>query len=79
MTQTVTSPTQQQPPQQVTSTVSVPQSQAVTIPVQQQSQQGQAFTGTQGTWTGNNTLTYTQSMQPPTPDLRSPHSGYCKC
>jgi hypothetical protein len=53
-----------------------------TVPVQQQTQQsqqqGQAFTGTQGTWTGNNTLTYTQSMQPPTPDVRSAHAGYCK-
>jgi len=38
--------------------------------------QQQPFTGAQGTWTGNNTLTYTQSMQPPDP--RSHHPGYCK-
>lgn len=30
----------------------------------------------QGTWTGNNTLTYTQSMQPPDP--RNHHPGYCE-
>lgn len=41
-----------------------------------QQQQQQPFTGAQGTWTGNNTLTYTQSMQPPDP--RSHHPGYCK-
>ncbi|XP_021934260.1 mothers against decapentaplegic homolog 4 isoform X3 [Zootermopsis nevadensis] len=39
-----------------------------------QQQQQQPFTGAQGTWTGNNTLTYTQSMQPPDP--RSHHPGY---
>lgn len=32
--------------------------------------------GTSGTWTGPNTLTYTQSMQPPDP--RSLTSAYCK-
>lgn len=31
----------------------------------------------QGTWKGSNTLTYTQSMQPPDP--RTQHSAYCKC
>lgn len=36
----------------------------------------QSFTGAQGTWTGNNTLTYTQSMQPPDP--RAHHPGFCK-
>ncbi|XP_067012762.1 mothers against decapentaplegic homolog 4 isoform X2 [Anabrus simplex] len=30
--------------------------------------------GAQGTWTGNNTLTYTQSMQPPDP--RAHHPGF---
>ena len=30
----------------------------------------------QGTWTGNSTLTYTQTMQPPDP--RSHHPSYCK-
>ncbi|PSN44989.1 Mothers against decapentaplegic 4 [Blattella germanica] len=39
-----------------------------------QQSQPQPFTGAQGTWTGNNTLTYTQSMQPPDP--RSHHPGY---
>ncbi|PNF28264.1 Mothers against decapentaplegic-like protein 4 [Cryptotermes secundus] len=39
-----------------------------------QQQQQQPFSGAQGTWTGNNTLTYTQSMQPPDP--RSHHPGY---
>ncbi|CAH0562081.1 unnamed protein product [Brassicogethes aeneus] len=33
--------------------------------------QGQTFTGAGGTWTGSNTLTYTQSMQPP--DNRNNH------
>lgn len=33
-------------------------------------------TGAQGTWKGSNTLTYTQSMQPP--DNRSHHTAYCK-
>lgn len=37
---------------------------------------GQVFTGAGGTWTGSNTLTYTQSMQPP--DNRNHHSAYCK-
>ena len=36
----------------------------------------QAFTGAGGTWTGSNTLTYTQSMQPP--DNRNHHNSYCK-
>ena len=31
----------------------------------------------QGTWTGNSTLTYTQTMQPPDP--RNQHQTYCKC
>ncbi|CAH1153252.1 unnamed protein product [Phaedon cochleariae] len=35
---------------------------------------GEAFTGAGGTWTGSNTLTYTQSMQPP--DNRNHHSPY---
>ncbi|XP_068917411.1 mothers against decapentaplegic homolog 4 isoform X2 [Tenebrio molitor] len=35
---------------------------------------GQSFTGAGGTWTGSNTLTYTQSMQPP--DNRTHHSTY---
>ncbi|XP_018565764.1 mothers against decapentaplegic homolog 4 isoform X2 [Anoplophora glabripennis] len=35
---------------------------------------GQAFTGAGGTWTGSNTLTYTQSMQPP--DNRNHHTAY---
>ncbi|KAK7867117.1 hypothetical protein R5R35_005836 [Gryllus longicercus] len=39
---------------------------------QQQVQQQQPGAG--GTWTGNNTLTYTQSMQPPDP--RAPHTGF---
>lgn len=30
----------------------------------------------QGTWTGNSTLTYTQTMQPPDP--RNQHQTYCK-
>ncbi|KAJ8930027.1 hypothetical protein NQ314_017192 [Rhamnusium bicolor] len=34
---------------------------------------GQAFTGAGGTWTGSNTLTYTQSMQPPD---RNHHTAY---
>lgn len=29
----------------------------------------------QGTWTGNSTLTYTQTMQPPDP--RNHHPSYC--
>lgn len=34
------------------------------------------YTGAGGTWTGSNTLTYTQSMQPP--DNRNHHtSAYC--
>lgn len=38
---------------------------------------GQTFTGTgDGTWTRSNTLTYTQSMQPP--DNRNHHTTYCK-
>lgn len=37
---------------------------------------GQSFTGAGGTWTGSNTLTYTQSMQPP--DNRNHHTNYCK-
>lgn len=37
---------------------------------------GQTFTGAGGTWTGSNTLTYTQSMQPP--DNRNHHATYCK-
>ncbi|XP_046996889.1 mothers against decapentaplegic homolog 4 isoform X1 [Schistocerca americana] len=32
----------------------------------------QPFTAAQGTWTGNNTLTYTQSMQPPDPRTHHP-------
>ncbi|KAJ8923613.1 hypothetical protein NQ315_010192 [Exocentrus adspersus] len=35
---------------------------------------GQAFTGAGGTWTGSNTLTYTQSMQPP--ENRNHHTAY---
>ncbi|CAH1955638.1 unnamed protein product [Acanthoscelides obtectus] len=35
---------------------------------------GQTFTGPGGTWTGSNTLTYTQSMQPP--DSRNHHTTY---
>ncbi|XP_031336029.1 mothers against decapentaplegic homolog 4-like isoform X2 [Photinus pyralis] len=35
---------------------------------------GQSYTGAQGMWTGSNTLTYTQSMQPP--DNRSHSSPY---
>ncbi|XP_064215312.1 mothers against decapentaplegic homolog 4 isoform X2 [Tribolium castaneum] len=35
---------------------------------------GQSFTGAGGTWTGSNTLTYTQSMQPP--DNRTHHTAY---
>ncbi|XP_065159365.1 mothers against decapentaplegic homolog 4-like isoform X2 [Atheta coriaria] len=35
---------------------------------------GQAFTGAGGTWTGANTLTYTQSMQPP--ENRNHHNNY---
>ncbi|XP_018331251.1 mothers against decapentaplegic homolog 4 [Agrilus planipennis] len=34
----------------------------------------QTYTGTQGTWSGANTLTYTQSMQPP--DNRNHHTSY---
>lgn len=34
--------------------------------------------GGQGTWTGPNTLTYTQTMQPPDPRTSS-HNAYCKC
>lgn len=44
-----------------------------------QIQQQQNYTpngGVQGTWKGSNTLTYTQSMQPPDP--RSQHNNYCK-
>lgn len=37
---------------------------------------GQAYTGAQGTWKGSNTLTYTQSMQPP--DNRNHCTPYCK-
>lgn len=36
---------------------------------------GQNYTAAQGTWTGSNTLTYTQSMQPP--DNRTHHTSYC--
>lgn len=36
---------------------------------------GQTFTGAQGTWKGSNTLTYTQSMQPP--DNRNHCASYC--
>lgn len=46
----------------------------VTPPSQPVSSIGQQFTG--ATWTGSNTLTYTQSMQPP--DNRSHHTAYCK-
>ncbi|KAF5283578.1 hypothetical protein FQA39_LY17280 [Lamprigera yunnana] len=35
---------------------------------------GQNYSGAQGTWTGSNTLTYTQSMQPP--DNRAHHAPY---
>lgn len=35
----------------------------------------QTYTGAGGTWTGSNTLTYTQSMQPP--DSRNHHNTYC--
>ncbi|XP_019869484.1 mothers against decapentaplegic homolog 4 isoform X2 [Aethina tumida] len=35
---------------------------------------GQTFTGAGGTWTGSNTLTYTQSMQPP--EQRVHHNNY---
>ncbi|GJQ67753.1 putative mothers against decapentaplegic homolog [Trypoxylus dichotomus] len=35
---------------------------------------GQTFTGADGTWTRSNTLTYTQSMQPP--DNRNHHTTY---
>lgn len=44
---------------------------------QQQQQQQPPHNGGQGTWTGSNTLTYTQSMQPP--DSRTSHNAYCKC
>lgn len=43
----------------------------------QQQQQQQSHNGGQGTWAGPNTLTYTQSMQPP--DSRTSHNAYCKC
>lgn len=36
----------------------------------------QNYTGAGGTWTGSNTLTYTQTMQPP--DNRNHHGSYCK-
>lgn len=50
-------------------------------PNQLQQQQQQTYSqppngSAQGTWKGSNTLTYTQSMQPPDP--RSQHSAYCK-
>ncbi|XP_076261897.1 mothers against decapentaplegic homolog 4-like isoform X1 [Rhynchophorus ferrugineus] len=35
---------------------------------------GQGFTGAGGTWSGSNTLTYTQNMQPP--DTRNHHNAY---
>lgn len=44
---------------------------------QQQQQQQLSSNGGQGTWTGPNTLTYTQSMQPPDPRASS-HNAYCK-
>lgn len=44
---------------------------------QQQQQPQPPHNGGQGTWTGPNTLTYTQSMQPP--DSRTSHNAYCKC
>jgi hypothetical protein len=53
-------------------------SQVVTPSIQGTSQTA-TFTGSQATWTGNSTLTYTQSMQPPPQsELRSPLPGYCK-
>ncbi len=45
-------------------------------PNQIQQQQNYTPNGVQGTWKGSNTLTYTQSMQPPDP--RSQHNNYCK-
>lgn len=42
----------------------------------QQQQQQPPNNGGQGTWTGQNTLSYTQSIQPP--DLRASHNTYCK-
>lgn len=42
----------------------------------QQQQQQPPSNSAQGTWTGQNTLSYTQSIQPPDP--RSSHNSYCK-
>lgn len=39
-------------------------------------QQQPPHNGAQGTWSGPNTLTYTQTMLPPDP--RSSHNSYCK-
>jgi hypothetical protein len=56
-----------------------PQPSQVVPPSIQGSSQTATFTGSQATWTGNSTLTYTQSMQPPPQtDLRSPLPGYCE-
>lgn len=42
----------------------------------QQQQPPQPSNGSQGTWTGQNTLSYTQSIQPSDP--RASHNSYCK-
>lgn len=39
-------------------------------------QQGTPRNGAQGTWSGQHTLTYTQTMLPPDP--RNSHTNYCK-
>lgn len=39
-------------------------------------QPGAAHNGAQGTWSGQHTLTYTQTMCPPDP--RNSHTSYCK-
>lgn len=43
---------------------------------QQQQPPAPSHNGAQGTWSGPNTLTYTQTMLPPDP--RSSHNNYCK-
>ncbi|CAB3366192.1 mothers against decapentaplegic homolog 4 [Cloeon dipterum] len=69
--QKATSTTLQQPAAQQSA-----QQQRATPGIQGASQTA-AFPGSQATWTGNNTLTYTQSMQPPqTSEIRSPLPGY---
>ncbi|XP_059471709.1 mothers against decapentaplegic homolog 4 isoform X2 [Neocloeon triangulifer] len=71
--------------QKPTSTSIQPQPPQVQPPAQQQrvtpgiqgTSQTATFTGSQATWTGSNTLTYTQSMQPPQQsEIRSPLPGY---